>query len=102
MIFDCSFWAVVRVDIAHNADDSICEQDTIADVVGVWDQRDMAEHFIAKQNPKKERSTWETGDYCTEAYFCIPCSNLKVQHLFEVERKLEESAKLLVMGIGAR
>ena len=39
VIWQCKFWAVVRVDVAREDDGTICERDTTAYVVGIFEPR---------------------------------------------------------------
>lgn len=101
MVFNCDFWGVVRVDIAHQADGSIIEEDTTADVAGVWDTEAGARAWTAQQHSKTEKpSWWKPGEsYETETYIVVSCRHFQLRWLSELDSALEMAAKLAVFGV---
>ncbi len=99
MIFDCKLWAVVRVDIANNADGSIVERDTTASIGGLWDTITAANRWTEQQKPVTERPHYYPADegYATEAYIVIPCLWPQLKYLSDLERIVEAAAKLQVL-----
>ena len=103
MIFDCKFWAVVKVETGHRPDGSIDSTMIFALFQGVWDSQQAAETWAKAQPAKKGPSAiaieyqW---DYDTEEFIVIPCAGVKAQCLSDLENMLEKSAKLIAAGVG--
>ena len=103
MIFDCNFWAVVKVEHVHAPDGSLCEHDTFSYFEGMWDTKEAADAWIAQQTPKTGPSELDIAyrwHYQTDHYVVVPCSGVQAKSMSDVETKCEEAAKLQLAGIG--
>ena len=103
MIFQCKFWAVVKVERNYTSDGSLHARDVFADVEGLWDDKTEAECWVAGQTPKIGPNAMDIKhkwDYTTEAYVIVPCADIKASCMSDIETKCEEAAKLQLAGIG--
>lgn len=104
--FDC--YAVVSFDLG--ADGTAVTPESYATVRGFFISRDTAEIFVAITERERlatirrdhENSVWRgTEPYITTVvYQIVSLSHLSLKFLGELDRKLEEAARLQAQGIG--
>ena len=103
MIFECQFWAVVKVEYVHFPGGKIDDNDTWSCFQGMWDKEDRAREWAAQQKTKggpTKADVVHEWDYCTEHYVVVPCANVQATCLDDLGTKCETAAELQLDGVG--